>query len=107
MTKKNQTNDKKKNPKETQETESQKNTLKPSTSLNTLKSTTLQKLLELPEVKKIENPELLNKEELFQKILTIKIEADENNRVKNLIMGKNNLVLSNKFNHIKRVKKYI
>ena len=77
MTKKNQTNDKKKNPKETQETESQKNTLKPSTSLNTLKSTSLQKLLELPEVKKIENPELLNKEELFQKILTIKIEADE------------------------------
>ena len=77
MTKKNQTNDKKKNPKETQETESQENTLKPSTSLNTLKSTSLQKLLELPEVKKIENPELLNKEELFQKILTIKIEADE------------------------------
>tara|TARA_B100000427_G_scaffold72843_1_gene58981 strand:- start:8305 stop:9630 length:1326 start_codon:yes stop_codon:yes gene_type:complete len=77
MIKKNQTNDKKKNPKETQETESQENTLKPSTSLNTLKSTSLQKLLELPEVKKIENPELLNKEELFQKILTIKIEADE------------------------------
>ena len=54
MTKKNQTNDKKKNPKETQETKSQENTLKPSTSLNTLKSTSLQKLLELPEVKKEE-----------------------------------------------------
>ncbi len=83
MTKKNQSNDKKKNPKETQETQetketkSKKNILQPSTSLNTLKSTSLQKLLELPEVKKIESPELLNKEELFQKILTKKVEADE------------------------------
>ncbi|MAQ65025.1 MAG: transcription termination factor Rho [Actinobacteria bacterium] len=83
MTKKNQSNDKKKNLKETQETQetqetkSKKNILQPSTSLNTLKSTSLQKLLELPEVKKIESPELLNKEELFQKILTKKVEADE------------------------------
>ena len=58
MTKKNQSNDKKKNLKETQETQetqetkSKKNILQPSTSLNTLKSTSLQKLLELPEVKK-------------------------------------------------------
>ena len=36
-----------------------------------------------------------------------KIEIAKNNRIKNLIMGKNNLVLSKKFNHIERVKKYI
>ena len=35
-----------------------------------------------------------------------KIEIAKNNRINNLIMGKNNLVLSKKFNHIKRVKNY-
>ncbi len=36
-----------------------------------------------------------------------KIEIAKNNRIKNLIMGKNNIVLSKKFNHTERVKNYI
>ena len=36
-----------------------------------------------------------------------KIEIAKNNRINNLIMGKNNLVLSKKFNHIKILKNYI
>ena len=36
-----------------------------------------------------------------------KIQFVKNNRVKNLIMSKNNLILSKKFNHIKRVEKYL
>ncbi|RAP25786.1 transcription termination factor Rho [Candidatus Marinamargulisbacteria bacterium SCGC AG-333-B06] len=52
-------------------------TLTPSTSLNSLKTSSLKKLLELPEIAKIDNASLLPKEELFQKILTTKVERDE------------------------------
>ena len=36
-----------------------------------------------------------------------KIQIVKNNRNKNLIMSKNNLILSKKFNHIKRVETYL
>lgn len=36
-----------------------------------------------------------------------KIEIAKNNKIKSLIMRKNNLILSKKFNHVERVKKYI
>ena len=35
------------------------------------------------------------------------INKAKNNKIKNLIIARNNLILSKKFNHVSRVKKYI
>ena len=51
--------------------------LKQSISLNSLKLLSIEKLLKFPEIEKIDNALLLSKEDLFNKILSIKVAANE------------------------------
>ena len=52
----------------------EKSTDKNSSTLNSFKKNTLKTLLGLPEIKKIETPELFKKNELIKRIIQIKID---------------------------------